>query len=353
MKQGNNSDLPRTRAGFDSLSLYEDLSDRCVIDLSDNTNLWGMPPAAEGILARLSPSTVRGYPSAYTPALKDALARYAGVDASMIVTGCGSDDVLDAAIRAFGNAGSRLSCCEPTFSMIPVLARVNALTLASSRFDDDWNIPVESLLSSGPDIVYVCSPNNPTGTSATEERVETIAGSFPGLVIIDQAYAEYSAGSLTSLANRYSNVLVTRTMSKAFGMAGLRLGYGIGNPGLVREVEKSRGPYKVTVIAEATAIAAIENDLPWISSVVAETLSARARLVASLEGMGCRPLPADGNFVLVPVSDATAVAARLAIDGIATRAFNNLPGIGDAIRVTIGPWQMMQRFLSSFGQSIE
>jgi histidinol-phosphate aminotransferase len=352
MKRESISDLPRTRTGFDALSLYEDLSDRCVVDLSDNTNLWGMPPAAEKALARFSPSSVRGYPSAYTPALKEAFATYAGVDANMIVTGCGSDDVLDAAIRAFGNPGSRLSCCEPTFSMIPVLAKVNGLALASSEFDDDWNIPVDSLLSSGPDIVYVCSPNNPTGTSATVERIEAIAESFPGLVIVDQAYAEYSATSLTPLATRYSNVLITRTMSKVFGMAGLRLGYGIGNPGLVCEVEKSRGPYKVTAIAEAAAIAAIDNDLPWISNVVTETLSTRMRVTERLVEMGHKPLPADANFVLLPIADAPAVAARLARNGVATRAFSNLAGIGDALRVTIGPWEMMQRFLDSLEASV-
>ena len=339
------------RAGFEALSVYDGAVGACSIDLSDNTNLWGMPPSAKKSLEEFVFADITKYPSAYTAELKESLARYVGVEKSMIVTGCGSDDVLDSAIRAFGNSGGSLACCDPTFSMIPILSRINGLAVATTSFDADGDISVDSFLTTRADIIYICSPNNPTGSSASMERIETIADEFDGLVIVDQAYAEYSPNSLTHLVTRYSNVLITRTMSKAFGMAGLRIGYAIGNPALVGEVEKSRGPYKVGALGSAAALAALENDLPWIRNVVDETLSVRARFVSRVESLGFKPLPSDANFVLLPMENAVAVARRMFQAGVGVRAFSNLPGIGDALRVTMAPWQMLEEFFAALGAS--
>lgn len=332
------------RSGFETLSVYDGVVGACSIDLSDNTNLWGMPPSAKRALEEFSFADVTRYPSAYTTELKKSIARYVGVDNSMIVTGCGSDDVLDSAIRAFGNPGGKLACCDPTFSMIPVLSRVNGLAVRTTSFDGNGDISVDALLSANADIVYICSPNNPTGSSASLDRIETIADEFKGLVIIDQAYAEYSATSLTHLVGQHSNVLITRTMSKAFGMAGLRVGYAIGNPGCVNEVEKSRGPYKVGALGSAAAIAALENDLPWIEKVVQETRSVRSQFVTRVESFGYRPLPSDANFVLIPMEAASDVAKKMLEAGIGVRSFRNLPGIGNALRVTMAPWPIMEQF---------
>jgi histidinol-phosphate aminotransferase len=351
MTAGSERTTPVTRAGFDQLSLYGENAAPCSTDLSDNTNLWGTPPAAERVLRSPSSSDVRRYPSAYTSDLKAALASYVGVDNAMIVTGCGSDNILDCAIRAFGNPGGSLACCDPTFTMIPVFTQLNGLHTKLYQFDGDGDIPVEELLSSEADIIYICSPNNPTGASASLDRIETIATSFRGLVIIDQAYAEYSATTLTHLAVRHPNVLIARTMSKVFGMAGLRIGYGVGNPAVVREIEKSRGPYMVGATAQAAAMAALAEDLPWISNIVSETLANRERLVLALEDIGYKPLPSDANFVLIPLSEESGVVSRLLDRGVGVRSFANLAGIGGAIRVTIGPWEMMQQFLEALGPS--
>src|SRR5512140_637585 len=338
MKQNPPSNRPSARSGFEALSVYDGVVGACSIDLSDNTNLWGVPPSAKRTLEEFSFTDVSRYPSAYTSELKESLARYAGVDRSMIVTGCGSDDVLDSAIRAFGNSGGRLACCDPTFSMIPVLSRINGLAVTTVPFDAEGDIAVDPLLSADADIIYLCSPNNPTGASASPDRIETIADEFSGLVIIDQAYAEYTRTPLTDLTARYSNVLITRTMSKAFGMAGLRIGYAIGNPALVNEVEKSRGPYKVGALSSAAAVSALENDIPWVEHVVDETLKVRSRFMGRIVSLGYAPLPSDANFVLVPMENAPAVAERMLQAGIGVRSFRNLPGIGNALRVTMAPW---------------
>jgi histidinol-phosphate aminotransferase len=334
------------RSGFEVLSVYDGVVGACSIDLSDNTNLWGMPPSAKKALEDFSFADVTRYPSAYTAELKESIARYVGADTSMIVTGCGSDDVLDAAIRAFGNPGGTLACCDPTFSMIPVLSRINGLAVVATSFDESGEICVGALMSADADIVYICSPNNPTGSSASLERIEAIADEFKGLVIVDQAYAEYSATSLTPLVIKYSNVLITRTMSKAFGMAGLRVGYAIGNPAITNEVEKSRGPYKVGALGSAAAIAALEADVPWIEQIVAETLRVRSQFVERVKSLGYKPLPSDANFILLPMENVADIADRMLLSGIGVRSFRNLPGIGNALRVTMAPWPMMEEFLS-------
>lgn len=348
MTQSRSRRVPTSRSGFDQVSVYEGDTGACPIDLSDNTNLWGMPPSALRALEDFSFADARRYPSAYSAELKDSLARYTAVEPSMIVTGCGSDDVLDAAIRAFGSHKGALTCCDPTFSMIPVLARINGVDVVTRPLDVDGNISVNEMLSGKSDIVYICSPNNPTGSAAGIDRIRSIADQFDGLVIVDCAYAEYSSTSVMPLLESCGNVLITRTMSKAFGMAGLRVGYGIGNPSVVCEVEKSRGPYKVNALASVAAIAALENELPWVNAVVAEMLVNRSRLVSRLQQLGISPVPSDANFILVPITDAVAVSRMMLEAGIAVRAFANLSAIGPALRITIGPWEMMEAFLTAF-----
>ncbi|MEP6507120.1 MAG: histidinol-phosphate transaminase [Gemmatimonadales bacterium] len=352
MTRSSTRRLPRSRSGFEQVSVYDGDTGPCAIDLSDNTNLWGMPPSALRALEDFSFADARRYPSAYSSELKKPLARYTGVDPSMIVTGCGSDDVLDAAIRAFGSHKGTLTCCDPTFSMIPVLARINGVDVVSQPFDVDGDISVDRMLSARSDIIYICSPNNPTGSSAGIERIRAIADQFDGLVIVDCAYAEYSRTPITPLLESCGNVLITRTMSKAFGIAGLRVGYGLGSPSVVCEVEKSRGPYKVNALASVAATTAIESDLPWVQSTVAETLVNRLRLVSSLDALGTSSIHSDANFILLPIADALAVSKKMFDMGVAVRPFSNLAGIGPALRITIGPWAMMEAFLKAFTKSV-
>jgi histidinol-phosphate aminotransferase len=204
-------------------------------------------------------------------------------------------------------------------------------------------VDVDAMLETGARITYLCSPNNPTGGALPRERVEQIVENARGLVIIDQAYAEFGGESYIDLASSGRPVLITRTMSKAFGLAGLRVGYGIGSPELITEVLKARGPYKVSAVSERAAIAALTNDRGWIADRVNEVVANRSRLRAELAKHGISSLESSANFVLVPVDDCAAIARRLARAGICVRPLPLLAGIGDAIRIAIGPWDMMQQ----------
>lgn len=342
-----NGTLLAARAAYRDVALYETDESPCEVDVSDNTNLWGAPPSVLRAIRDTSAAGITRYPSAYTTALKASLARYASVDPSMVVTGCGSDDLLDSAIRAFSEPGDSVAFCAPTFSMIPTFAHLNALRVAPVHYAVGWGLDREKLLETRARIIYICSPNNPTGTTVSREDVEYVIARAPGLVILDEAYAEFARDRRVDLTRSSERVLVTRTMSKAFGLAGLRIGYAVGAPALVREVEKSRGPYKVSALAERAAIAALEEDLGWVRAHAAEAIASRERFADALRAIGFAPLPSEANFVLVPVPAARDAVRRLRTRGIAVRGFEQLPGIGDALRITAGPQPLMDRVIEA------
>ena len=341
------SALELARASYRDISLYAPDRSPCAIDLSDNTNLFGVPPTALETLRAAAESSVTRYPTLYAGGLKAALARYAGVRPEEIVTGCGSDDVLDSAIRAVAEPGAAVAMPEPSFAMIPIFAQMNGLRPVTVPLLPTHDIDAEGLLATGARVIYVCSPNNPTGTRASAEGMRRLLAEAKGLVILDEAYAEFAGQGHIADAPRHERLLVVRTMSKAFGLAGLRIGYAAGTAALVAEVEKSRGPYKVNALAERAATAALENDGAWVAARIAEAVTNRDRFVGELRSVGLSPLPSVANFVLIPIRNAAAVGAAMRAAGVAVRPMPALPVIGDALRISIGPWTMMQAALDA------
>jgi histidinol-phosphate aminotransferase len=267
----------------------------------------------------------------------------------MIVVGCGSDDVLDSAIRALTTPGDSLAQLDPSFSMIPVFAGVSGVSVIriSPRISD----LVSAFSDAGAQLTYLCSPNNPTGEVLPADIIEDIVAGADGIVIIDEAYVEFSGTSSIGLLERYDNVLITRTMSKAFGIAGLRIGYGAGSPTLIERVEAARGPYKVTTLGEYAALAVLANDMDWVADKAREAVMNRRRFAEELYKAGYEPLDSNANFVLVPVPDSAGLERVMRDSGIAIRRMENLAAIGDAVRVTIGPWPVMERCLDAFTQA--
>lgn len=338
--------LEVAREVYRAISLYAPNRAPAAIDVSDNTNLWGVPPAAASTIRDAASATVTRYPALYVTDVKQAIAEYVGVTPDMVVTGCGSDDVLDSAIRAFGNPNDVVAYPDPSFAMIPIFARMNGLQPVAIPLTPTFDIDVEKMIASRAKIAYLCSPNNPTGAALARTSIERVVEASSGVVIIDEAYAEFADANCLDLLRRSSRVLITRTMSKAFGLAGLRVGYAVGDPSLIAEVEKSRGPYKVNGIAERAAVAALTTDRPWVMDRVAEAIDNRERLVEALRELGLTPLPSQANFVLVPVpGDAVEIDRAMRQRGVAVRPFTALPGIGEALRISVGPWPVLEECL--------
>lgn len=340
--------LAVARAAYNDVPLYDPKRAPVALDLTDNTNLWGMPPAAERVLRECASPIITRYPSLYAGELKDALAESLGVPSAMLVTGCGSDDVLDSAMRAFGEPGDLVASSLPSFAMVPIFARMNALAWHGVVEQRDHRLDVDALAAADARVTYVCTPNNPTGVVTPLSVLEELVARTTGVVVIDEAYIEFGGESAVPLAQQSDRVLVVRTMSKAYGLAGLRIGYAIGNPLLVAEVEKSRGPYKVSALAEQMAVAAIRESHDWVTEHIALAASLRERLADALRTRGFAPLPSGANFVCVPVRECVAVGQAMRDRGVAVRPFPDLPHIGDALRFSIGPWELVERCLAAF-----
>lgn len=344
------------RGAVRELRPYTPVAAGSAVDLSDNTNLWGPSPAAVAALQGIDSRAVVRYPPVPSPALSRALSTYAGVNENCIVTGCGSDDLLDCAMRAFATPGDTIAFAAPTFSMIPAFALINGLRPHAVSLDAQFDIDVDALLAPSPSLVYLCSPNNPTATSLPVTTIERVLREAPGVVLLDEAYGEFTDAPGFALVRAHERLVVTRTLSKAFGLAGLRMGYAVLSSELAPALETVRGPFKSNSAAVIAATAALTDGLSWVRGRAREAIQNRERLAVALEAMGFAPLPSQANFLCIPCSNAAHVAAALLRQGIAVRAFTGLPTVtdalnvarGDAIRITVGPWEIMEQFLAAF-----
>ena len=333
------------RSDFSSIPRYTS-SDDFEVNLADNTNLWGTPPAAAAMLR--SSGDASQYPDIYGDDLKNTVAAKAGITPDCVVTGNGSDDLLDCVIRAFAAHGDTLAHPDPTFVMVPVFSRINGVTPVPVPLAPDYSMDADALLATGARIIYLCTPNNPTGTSTSRDAVRKVIANAPGIVIIDEAYAEFTGDpGLLAEAPALGRVLVCRTMSKAYGLAGLRVGYGTGAPEIVANVERSRGPYKMNDFAERAAVAAMTTDAEWVAARVREAIAVRERLATELKALELPALPSATNFLLVPTSRASTIAAHCRSRGIGIRLLPALTGIGSALRITVAPWPVMERLLTA------
>lgn len=345
---------PLPRPAYGPLERYAPDRRAIEVDLSDNTNRWGAHPAALRIIRSAGDMDLTRYPDVYADGLRETIARRHGVPLECVTTGCGSDDLLDSTFRAAGEPGEAIAYVSPTFSMVEIFARMNGMEprpILAGAADPS------ALLDDAPAVVYVCRPNNPTGEAPTRAWIEALvdaAGPRGPVLLIDEAYADFAADDFLVEASGSARMMVVRTLSKAYGLAGLRVGYAVGSPEVIREVEKSRGPYKVSRLAERAAIAVLEDREEWVPGVIGAVKEGRARLVDELRLRGLHTRPSEANFVLLPLGarGAAETTASLRERGVAVRPFPGLPGIGDAIRISIGPPNEIDRLLAALDEVV-
>ena len=353
---------PFPRDDYRALKRYDPDREPVAVDLSDNTNLWGTHPGALARIRAAGTDDLARYPELYADVLREAVAERFGVGADCVTTGAGSDDVLDSAFRAASGPGAVVSYASPTFSMVEPLARMNGMSARAVPWAEALADPA-TLLAGGPALVYVCRPNNPTGEVAPREWFEALlelaaaggAGRAAPLVILDEAYADFAEDSWITRGAEIPGLLVARTSSKAYGLAGLRCGFGVAAPETALEIEKSRGPYKVARLTAEAVAAAVRDEEGWMAGIVAEALTNRTRLHDALAARGLDPIPSQANFILfrAPSGDAYADMASFRKHGIGIRPFRGIAGLGEGLRVTVGPWPLMERFLGALDAVLE
>jgi len=319
---------------------------RPLIKLSANENPLGTSPAA--LAARESAVIPSLYPDPDSVALRQALGEVHDVDPARIVCGTGSGELLTLAACAYAGPGDEVLYVRYGFSLYEIAARRCGATPVVAP-DRDYATDVDALLACVTDrtrVVFVANPNNPTGTFLSRVELARLHAGLPGdvLLVLDQAYAEYvdpadDDGSL-ELAAAHANVLVTRTFSKAYGLAGERVGWGTGAPEIVAMLNRIRGPFNIGNGAQVVALAAVK-DQAFVAHSREHNTRERARFVAAIEALGnhgIRAVPSEANFVLVLFEGA--LSGEAAYKGLAERGWivRWLPGQGlpQAVRITIG-----------------
>ncbi|WP_247711888.1 histidinol-phosphate transaminase [Qipengyuania qiaonensis] len=324
---------------------------RQLVKLSANENPLGCSPAAIAALAEgHAPAT---YPDPDATALRTAIGRHCGVDPARIVCGTGSDELLNLAAQGFAGPGDEVLFSRYSFAVYDIAARRCGATPVEAP-DDDYATDVDALLEAVTGrtrVVFLANPNNPTGTYLPRAEVERLHAGLPSdvLLVVDQAYAEYlepeEGDGGIDLALAHGNVLVTRTFSKIYGLAGERIGWATGAPHLIDVLNRIRGPFNVTASGQRAALAALADRDFKARSREANRIE-RTRFTAAIDALGnhgLRAIPSKANFVLVLFEGALTAETALEAIGEAGYAVRHLPGQGlpQALRITIGTAQQM------------
>jgi len=328
------------------------------VALNVNENTHPIPPnVAADIAQALTDAilTVNRYPDREFTPLRDALAGYLGhgLTRDNIWAANGSNEVLQQVLQAFGGPGRSLLGYAPTYSMYSILASGTDTRWIPGGRDADYELSPETAArwvhETAPDIVFLCSPNNPTGTPLSLETIAAVYDATPGIVVVDEAYAEFAPvgtdSALTLLAGR-PRLLVSRTMSKAFAFAGVRLGYLAADPAVTDALRLVRLPYHLSALTQAAAVAALRH-APAMLAMVDDIREQRDRIVTELAAMGFSPLRSGSNFVLFGgVADPRAVFEALLAEGILIRDMN----IPNHLRVSAGTEAETSAFLAAIAR---
>jgi histidinol-phosphate aminotransferase len=330
------------------------------VRLNTNENSYPVPDLVVDAIAKALQAELRDlnrYPDRDAVALREDLAGYLGHGLTGANTWAanGSNEIQQQLLQAFGGPGRLALGFTPSYSMHPLLAVGTGTAWLAGRRADDFTLAADLVAGQvrehQPDIVFLCSPNNPTGTSLPLEVVSAVLDAAPGMVIVDEAYAEFARpgtpSALTLLAE-YPRLVVTRTMSKAFALAGARVGYLAGDPAVVDAVQLVRLPYHLSALTQAAARAALAH-APALLATVEAVKSERDRIVASLRGRGLTVADSDANFVLFGrFDDGPAVWRAMLDQGVLIRDVG-LPGW---LRVTAGTPGETDAFLAAIDEVV-
>ena len=299
---------------------------------------------------------VNRYPDPQQRKLKEVIARRRGVAANQLLLGNGSDEVLDLIFRAFCIPNQdKIIVMPPTYGMYRVLANINRIFLDEVPLNNDFQLVTKDILnqiSSQTKAIFLCSPNNPSGNSFRREDILTLLQSFTGLVVIDEAYIDFSTQkSFVSDLSSYPNLIITQTLSKAYGLAGIRLGICIASEEIIYILNKIKPPYNINSLTQERAISAL-TDWDTTQGQVTQLIAERKGLFAQLEKISFveKVYPSDANFLLVQVDDANKRYAQLIENDIVVRNRSNQVGCENCLRFSVGTPQENQILIETLNR---
>ena len=329
----------------------EQPSDPGIIKLNTNENPYPPSRAVGEFLRRFDPALLGRYPDPVCRRLRERIASMHGLSPAQVFVGNGSDEVLALCVRAFvPRPGGSVGSFDPSYSLYPVLAATEDVPWMASPLgpDFEWQPPKLS-----PGVFFLTYPNAPTGMVYPRGDVEAFCRTFPGVVVVDEAYVDFADDHLMDLAKTHPNVLVSRSLSKSYSLAGLRVGYIAGSEELIAALCKIKDSYNVDRLAQEIALIAL-GDVEHMRANARKIRATRARVASELERLGCRVWPSQANFIWFnPVRRPAAdIFERLRHRRIFIRYFPG-PRTGDDLRVTIGTDADMTVFLSAMGEELK
>ena len=326
--------------------------ERNVVKLNTNENPYPPSPLVAETLASFDLDRLRRYPDPVFTELRGRIAGLYGTVPERVFVGNGSDEVLTLAARAFVDDDEAIGAFDPSYSLYRTLAAIRNVPFEPSPLGPDfsWSAPVERCADGRPVALFLLTnPNAPTSTLHPAERVAAFAGGFPGVVLVDEAYADFADANCVPLAVAPSctNVIVMRTLSKSYSLAGLRLGFCIGPEQLIEALYKVKDSYNADAVAQAAASAAI-SDQPWMLANVAKVKRTRESAAAELRAMGWDVPPSQTNFLFARPAHrpAAEIFEALRARHIYVRYFPG-PRTGDRLRITIGTDDDMRTLLDA------
>jgi histidinol-phosphate aminotransferase len=330
--------------GYTPIVPFEALSERLGIAASDlvkldaNENPYGPSPRAIEAVARYPYYAI--YPDPDQTPLRRALSTYTGQPVERILCGNGSDEIIDLLMRLFIEPGDVVVESPPTFGMYSFNTGVVSGKSVAVPRDEDFRIDIEAIAdavsTNHAKLIFLPSPNNPDGSTLGRSQIKQML-ELQAVLVIDEAYAEFSGESVIDLVGQYPNLVVLRTFSKWAGLAGLRIGYGIIPEPIITHLWKIKPAYNINMAAQAAAIASLQ-DLDYLQANVRTIIAERERVYAALQQIeSLRPFPSQANFILMRVRGHDAKALKMALEqrGILVRYFSK-PGLRDCIRISIG-----------------
>ncbi|MDR5683396.1 MAG: histidinol-phosphate transaminase [Armatimonadota bacterium] len=345
----------RPRPEVDALPGYRLTVVPAPIKLNQNESPYDLPPEVkEEVLGTLRSVPWNRYPPMRAGRLREAIARLQGVKPEKVILTNGSNEAILALISAFA-AGGTVVLPEPGYSMARPLAVTAGAHAVAVRLREDLSMDPDALLSAAAascaSMIFFASPNNPTGRAVPPDDVERIVAGFRGLVVVDEAYWGFSEGTALRLLPERANVAVVRTASKAFGLAGVRVGWVTASRDVIAALDKTLPPYNLDVFAQAAAEAMVRRpDL--VRERASQVVRERERVLEALRALGVEAFASEANFILFRTPDAAATFDGLARRGVLVRDVSHFPMLDGCLRVTVGTPPDNDAFLQALRQAL-
>lgn len=318
-----------------------------IIKLNTNENPYPPSPQAIAVLRQLDSEWLRRYPDPYANEFRQAISEVLGVPLNWIITSNGSDELLNVLIRACAEGERSIVYPMPTYVLYRTLAEMQPAKQIEISYGENFQLPIPELVAAGGAITFIASPNSPSGHSVPLGELRQLAAQVSGVLVIDEAYVDFAEESALPLVREFANVMVIRTLSKGYSLAGLRLGFGIANPDLLQGLFKVKDSYNVDAIACLVGAAAM-RDQAYKNECAEKVKISRAKLAIDLKQLGFRIWKSHTNFLLAqpPQGNAEVIYLALKDRGILVRYFKQ-SGLEDKLRITVGTDDQNQQLIEA------